>query len=561
MKMYRCSSLFSILSCAALLAWSGLAGAATQIVKGPYLQNVTMNSIVVMWETDVAADSRVDFGTAAPNEFYVSSPTAVTIHEVTLPSLLANTVYYYKVTTSGTASATNSFITAPATIDVPFRFVAYGDTRTYPDIHAAVVQSIIPHQPDFVLHVGDCVQDGRIYSEWKPQFFDPAGPLIKNVPFFSVLGNHEYSGGEQMWYYNFMSLPNNERWYAFNYGCARFVALNVCDGGDAFTPGSAQYTWLTNELNSAAFTGAKWQFIWFHNPPYTAQELDGTTDQNVRAYLVPLFEQHGVDIVFNGDDHQYRHSLRNGIHYVVTGGGGAPLHDLGTPMPDATVIYAEKTYEHCVIDVTTNIVNFYAARTNGTVMDSFSLTNSGPTPPPVPTGLTATPGNARVTLNWNASAGATSYNVKRSTGNPSGPYSPIATGATSTTYTDTNVVNGTTYYYVVSAVNANGESADSTYVGATPQAPPAAPANLTAATGTKRGQIKLAWNASSGATSYNVKRSTTSGGPYTTVKTGVTSATYTDSKLTSGRVYYYVVSAVNAGGESPNSNQASAPAK
>jgi hypothetical protein len=89
--------------------------------------------------------------------------------------------------------------------------------------------------------------------------------------------------------------------------------------------------------------------------------------------------------------------------------------------------------------------------------------------------------------------------------------------------------------------------------------PPAAPANLTATAGKKK--ITLNWTASSGATSYNVKRSLTSGGPYATIASGVTGVTYTNTGLTSGVTYYYVVTAVNSAGESGNSNQASAKAK
>lgn len=85
---------------------------------------------------------------------------------------------------------------------------------------------------------------------------------------------------------------------------------------------------------------------------------------------------------------------------------------------------------------------------------------------------------------------------------------------------------------------------------------PAAPTNLTATAGNT--QVSLSWTASSGATSYNVKRSTTSGGPYSNVATGVTSTNFTDTGLTNGTTYFYVVSAVNGSGESANSNQASA---
>jgi len=88
---------------------------------------------------------------------------------------------------------------------------------------------------------------------------------------------------------------------------------------------------------------------------------------------------------------------------------------------------------------------------------------------------------------------------------------------------------------------------------------PQAPACLTAAPG--RGKITLNWNASNRARSFKVKRSTTNGGPYKTVATGVTSTTYTNTGLRPGVTYYYVVTAVNAAGESGASNQASARAR
>src|SRR5215813_12462431 len=92
----------------------------------------------------------------------------------------------------------------------------------------------------------------------------------------------------------------------------------------------------------------------------------------------------------------------------------------------------------------------------------------GTGPPPVPTGLTATAGNAQVQLSWNASTGATGYNVKRAT-TSGGPYTTVA-AVTNTSFTNTGLTNGTTFFYVVSATNANGESANSSQVSATPLA-------------------------------------------------------------------------------------------
>ena len=174
--------------------------------------------------------------------------------------------------------------------------------------------------------------------------------------------------------------------------------------------------------------------------------------------------------------------------------------------------------------------------------------------PAIPTGLAATAGNAQATLNWTASSGATSYNVKRSTTSGSG-YVTV-TNVTGTSVVNLGLVNGMTYYYVVSALNAGGESANSSQVSATPQVPP--PATPTGLTATPNySQVSLSWGSVSGAASYNVKRATTSGGPYTTLA-NVSTTAYNDTAVVNGTTYYYVVSALNAGGESANSSQVSA---
>ena len=118
------------------------------------------------------------------------------------------------------------------------------------------------------------------------------------------------------------------------------------------------------------------------------------------------------------------------------------------------------------------------AQTNFTgVQGSFSATfapfsvtvmvlSPGNQPPLTPTGLTATSSNAAVALAWSPTAGADSYIIRRSTIS-GGTYTNVATGVTATTYLDTGLVNGTTYYYVVAATNSYGVSSNSVEVGAT----------------------------------------------------------------------------------------------
>jgi fibronectin type 3 domain-containing protein len=204
----------------------------------------------------------------------------------------------------------------------------------------------------------------------------------------------------------------------------------------------------------------------------------------------------------------------------------------------------------------TNGTTYYyvVSAVNATGESSNSSQVTG-TPMAAPTGLGATGGDQQVALSWNSVTGATSYTVKRSV--TSGEtYANVQTGVTATAYTNTGLTNGTTYYYVVSAVNSTGESSNSSQASATPGNPPSAPAGLKAVPGDA--QVILTWTSSQGATSYNVKRSLSSGGTYATVQSGVTSTGFTNTGLTNGTTYYYVVSAVNSGGESSNSDQVNA---
>ncbi len=242
--------------------------------------------------------------------------------------------------------------------------------------------------------------------------------------------------------------------------------------------------------------------------------------------------------------------------------GGLPV--LGWANPALYEIAQSPSYGADFHDITVGNNSFYPAKAgfdDATGLGSFNGANlyndlTGALPPG---GLLPSPGNATVGLTWIAAPGATSYNVKRSVVN-GGPYATIsAPGAvTLPTYTDNAVSNGTTYYYVISSVSGAGESANSPQVVATPMAAPAAPAGLAAAAG--NAQVNLTWLSSPTAASYNVKRALVNGGPYATISASgtVVGLSYTDSGLVNGTTYYYVVSAVNVGGESANSAQASA---
>lgn len=181
-----------------------------------------------------------------------------------------------------------------------------------------------------------------------------------------------------------------------------------------------------------------------------------------------------------------------------------------------------------------------------------------PTTPLAPMGLSATPGDSRVSLTWNASSGATSYNVKR--GTTSQIYDTTAIGVTTISYINTTAVNGITYYYVVSAVNSAGESGDSAEISATPQSPPTAPSGLSA-TAVSKSQIKLSWTDNSGNNEdgFKIERST-DGSTFAEIATvGKNVTTFQNTTgLSRNKTYYYRVRAYNSGGNSGYSNTGSA---
>ncbi|RCW46371.1 pectate lyase [Paenibacillus prosopidis] len=170
----------------------------------------------------------------------------------------------------------------------------------------------------------------------------------------------------------------------------------------------------------------------------------------------------------------------------------------------------------------------------------------------VPTNLTAKPRNSQADLTWNPPVEeypVITYKLYRST-NPAGPYTAVA-DVTDTGYRDFGLDNGITYYYKVTSVGLSGESAPSAAAAVVPMAPLNAPTGLTAISGD--GQATIRWSPVEGAEAYDVKRSTENGKNYERVVSGVTGTEYTDSTVSNGTRYYYVVSASSPSTASANS--------
>jgi autotransporter-associated beta strand protein len=192
-----------------------------------------------------------------------------------------------------------------------------------------------------------------------------------------------------------------------------------------------------------------------------------------------------------------------------------------------------------------NLSLFDGAQTIVYDFTAWTITTNSSVAPP--TGLLASANSNSVFLTWSPRVGTTNYNIKRGTLS-GGPYTLVGT-ATNILFFDTTVASGATYYYVVTASNSFGESTNSNEAAVITL--PNAPSGLTA---TLVGRmINLKWNALSGASSYNLKRSAGAAGPFTTIAGGLTATNATDQQFPGGGTFYYVVSAMNAAGEGANS--------
>ncbi|RLC76675.1 MAG: hypothetical protein DRJ03_28185 [Chloroflexi bacterium] len=336
------------------------------LLRGPYLQSVAANSIIVAWETDRPSHGEVVYGEAEEYGASVADPALGARHVVTLTGLAPYTLYHYRIVSDGEPlGADAAFRTAAGPDQAEFTFVVFGDTRTQHQVHREVVARILEQGTDFVLHTGDLVDNGWDTGQWAA-FFEIERELMARASLFPALGNHE---SNSPLYFDFFHLPGNERWYTFDYGNARFVCLQV-DGFADFGPGSEQYGWLEETLVANT---QPWLFVYFHVPLYGSVPPHSAPfaemEETAQRALAPLFERYGVDMVFSGHKHSYERNEVNGVTYIVTAGGGAPLYWAGEREPTQAAF--ARAYHFVLLEIDGDCLKATTISVEGEVLDQL----------------------------------------------------------------------------------------------------------------------------------------------------------------------------------------------
>lgn len=362
-----------------LLAQSHGGAAEDPIACGPFLLQPGPRTMTIVIDDETPSPATLRYWSADQAERVVEHPEPARHHAFTLDQLEPDTEFSYQVRAGAGSSATHAFRTLPLRPE-RYRVLAVGDVRTHPEEWAAVSGRMFEREQGalFAIGTGDYPSDGRKYQQWVDQFFAPARDFLGRMPLWPAIGNHEATRPhddvtqiEQSHYFSLFELPGNERWYRVDY---HLITLLVVDSNSSLAPDKPQYQWLRTQLRSPR---NRFTLVALHHAPHTsgphARLLpDGTPEEwpidEGRRFLVPLFEMYDVDIVLCGHDHLYERSEKDGVVYIVTGGGGAPLYKINsTPNPFQRAALA--AHHYTTLDIDAGGIDLTAIAKSGAIID------------------------------------------------------------------------------------------------------------------------------------------------------------------------------------------------
>ncbi len=204
--------------------------------------------------------------------------------------------------------------TAAAPSKETIQFIGLGDSGTGGAAQVAIGKWIAAQPFDFMLFFGDIAYESGTASQLQGKFFQIYRDILRYVPTFPTLGNHERRTRQGRPYLEAFVLPEPERYYSFDWGNVHFVAI------DTTQRDAKQLTWLDDDLGKNKLP---WVIAFGHHPMYT-NSLRGP-QQWIRKAFSKILTDHKVDLVLTGHEHQYERFRVADVNYVVSGGGGGQL--------------------------------------------------------------------------------------------------------------------------------------------------------------------------------------------------------------------------------------------
>lgn len=305
------------------------------------------------------------------------------LYQADLTGLQPGTTYAYRVMMNGqsvTANPVNFTTAGPGN----FSFLVYGDSgENTPEQRTMIDLMTREQNVAFAIHTGDLAYPEGSYAGYDTGHFGLNAPLIDHLPFFPTPGNHDYMVDSGAPYVASHVVPDSNihpddrgRYYSFDWGDVHFTSIDSNLIGSAAN--DRMLAWLENDLRS---TRQYWKVVFLHHPPYpTGHHCGDVICAKVRWTVNPIFDKYGVQLVLAGHEHGYERTVAVtdempapagfGTTYVITGGGGANLHDVGTIEQTAISL---QTYNYVRIDVNGSTLTLRAIDLNGKEIDRVTL--------------------------------------------------------------------------------------------------------------------------------------------------------------------------------------------
>ncbi len=359
---------------------------------GPILGAISEDTVALTWKTvrpvgfDFSYSLAPVYDSSGQWEEVLTYEGHEGIAEIWLQDLLPNTAYRYQlVFYEGDAvypTEIGTFRTADPD-DRSFSFAVYGATASHPDRHKLVADTI-NRQPNlsFVLHAGGLVEMPT--DEHYDNFFWAMANLSRRHPYLPVIGERD---ADESIYYESFALPSGggvggEQWWAFDYGSVRFIGLDsTLTGVSEISALQEQTAWLEQELSEHS---DRIVVVLCADPIYSASYASGI-HETLHPLWSPLFRQYGVNLVISSSIHCYEHIYADGLHYVISGGGGASLIPAPVERVPGTVFrrygllhylvgtVADDTLQVEVIPVASIVDDIVTLSASGRSIDTFVL--------------------------------------------------------------------------------------------------------------------------------------------------------------------------------------------